>query len=810
MSGKVRHGDRRLTVVCVGAGPGERRILREALPGLVPAAEDAGPASGAAWRRDPRFRDVADRVRHYLEERVPRLRIDVEFADSLAAAPGLVADGRPVGVLLVFPPPGPPADGADQASADAVIEAVTSWPTSQRPELSPFGVRLYRDPSHGADAQVVAPFAVRDLPGSDWHLACDAVAAVADHVEARVAEVSIAAAELPAATLARGLADFLSARSGPLWGLHPYTGTVVSGIISDLERLAAERGNPVLRGPNEHGLACGALARWILDRAPFLIVVTSGMLDEFKGTLANLRDARARGFIVGAESPSGRWAPFQGTVHAHEDAREVMRAKRLKTFYLDRAKDLDRALRDAFAAYDADEGPVVLLVTHSVLEHRADPPPVPAEPAAVPADPVRAGAVVRESPFEQVVDLVNNAPVRLLWQVGAVEPEDRPPLLRAAHEAGAALADSLTRPGAVSTFVDGRPIPAHLGTLGLYGFTSRLYDYMIDPATWRLRPDLALFFLGSRIAEISTPFSESVLGRHPMVVQVTRRREHVAPAADLPLCVPVGEFLHRLGERLDVDPKVLAMRRHAIETVRDHGDPSAVLPTRPMTTGVFCHEVDAVVRGLVASHGYGYTGVYDVGRGGIAAIRNIARTGPGHSGWYGRALMGDALQALPAIALTRPGNVLAFVGDGAAALVPDITPTLVQQIRYENVPLTGNLSVFTLLNGAHSLIRTYQEVRNREPDFHQTTVVNHLEPEWTRDLGRARIHHRHLDRVDRRALAEQLLDRGTVNLYSVPLTHTSDGDGLYLPAERGWHAASPGNAARPGNAAARPPGREPK
>lgn len=773
--------------MCVGAGPGERRILGDALLSVVPATgdvnEEADTASGASWRWDGRFLDVAGRVRCFVEERVPKLRIDVEFADSLAAVPGLFTGGRSVEVLLVFTPPGPAEDGADQAHADAVIEAVASWPSERRPELSPFGVRLYRDPSHDAGAQVVAPFTVRDRPASGWHLACDAVAAVADHIETRVAQLAIAAAELPAATLARGLAAFLSARSGRSWGLHPYTGTVVSGIISDLERLAGERGNPVLRAPGEHGLACGALARWILDRAPFLIVVTSGMLDEFKGTLANLRDARARGFIVGAESPADRWAPFQGTVHAHEDSREVLRAKRLKVFYLDRARDLDAMLRDAFAAYDADEGPVVLLVTHSVLEHRADPPPVPDEPA-----PAR--AVVRESPLDEVVDLVNNGPVRLLWQVGAVEPEDRPLLLRVAREAGAALADSLTRPGAVSHFTGGERVPAYLGTLGLYGFTSRVYDYMIDPATRRLRPDLALFFLGSRIAEISSPFSESVLGRHPLVVQVTRRREHLAPAAGLPVCAPVGAFLHRLAERLDVDPKVLAMRRHAVETVRDHGDPSAVLPTRPMTTGVFCHEVDAVVRELIASHGYRYTGVYDVGRGGIAAIRNIARTGPGYSGWYGRALMGDALQALPAIALTRPGNVLAFIGDGAAALVPDITPTLVQQIRYEHASLDGNLSVFTLFNGAHSLIRTYQEARNREPDFHQTTVVHRLEPEWTHDLGRARIHHRHLDRVDRRSLADQLLAPATVNLYSVPLTHTSDGDGLYLPSERGWHAAT--------------------
>ena len=42
-------------------------------------------------------------------------------------------------------------------------------------------------------------------------------------------------------------------------------------------------GNPVLRGPSEHSLACGALARWQLDGAPYLIVVTSGMVDEFRG-----------------------------------------------------------------------------------------------------------------------------------------------------------------------------------------------------------------------------------------------------------------------------------------------------------------------------------------------------------------------------------------------------------------------------------------------------------------------------------------------------------------------------------------------
>jgi 3-acetyloctanal synthase len=65
--------------------------------------------------------------------------------------------------------------------------------------------------------------------------------------------------------------------------------------------------------------------------------------------------------------------------------------------------------------------------------------------------------------------------------------------------------------------------------------------------------------------------------------------------------------------------------------------------------------------------------------------------------------MGDGLMSIPAIALSSDRNVLAFVGDGAAALVPDIVPPFIQKVYLEQYPFHKNVSIFRLCNGGHSL-----------------------------------------------------------------------------------------------------------
>lgn len=800
-----------LAVVCVSARTWFRDAVRQAFTDLSGGStrrlvsDQPTIVDGAGIRAnatvDPehsaRYAQILAHAQRYLDRHLPSATIRLICASGLAEVPDRLAGHPevtgPPALLLVDAGDAPHDGQVGPVGPDDVEGALRAWPATLRPEISPYGVYVYQQPGK-PQIQPVVRYTLRQSPTEPWVLAADVVCAFTDHVEVRRVRPAMAAeATQEDTTLAVALHGFLTARAGSRWGLWSYTGSVVSSVIADLERRSVANGNPVLRGPSEHGLAAGALARWLLDETPFLIVVTSGMVDEFRGTLADLRQAGARGFIVAADSAEDRWYPFQGTVHADEDSREVLRARRLPAFHLSRAADLNRDLQAAFAAYDADEGPVVLLATPSVLDSRSTAPPIPEPP---PVDPGPRAVVGAEDPVEPVIRLLNTEPVTLLWQVGALPGADAALLHEAALRSGAALADSLTRPGTVSHYRDGAAVPHYLGTLGLYGFSSRVLDYLYHDGQLRPKDSQCLFFLGSRIAEVSTPFSVRTLRQQLRVVQVTRQAAHLAPFADHPIHSDLRGFLHRVLERLDVDPAVLELRRAAIRAARPTVDPLALLPVRPMTSNYFFHRLDGVVRGLIEEEDYRYTGVYDVGRGGAAAVRNVARTGPGLSGWYGRALMGDALQSVPTIALTRPGNVLAFIGDGAAALVPDILPVLLQQIHADGHRLRGNLSVFTLLNGGHSMIRTYRETRHREPAGGQTTVVNLLDDDWSRTIGPVRVSHRSLEDVDADRLRHELTTPGVVNLYSVLLGHNNEGDGLSLLAARSWHAGLDPDAAQ--------------
>jgi hypothetical protein len=153
--------------------------------------------------------------------------------------------------------------------------------------------------------------------------------------------------------------------------------------------------------------------------------------------------------------------------------------------------------------------------------------------------------------------------------------------------------------------------------------------------------------------------------------------------------------------------------------------------------------------------------------------------------------MGDALQAIPALALTRPGNLLGFVGDGAAGLVPDILPTLVQQVCVAGARLAGNLSIFRLIDGGHSLIRTYREARQASTAGYQAALLSLVDEDWRRGYGPLEVVHRRLLDVDPVTLGYELRDPGTVNLYSVILTHNNEGDGLSLLASLGWQRDHP-------------------
>ncbi len=129
-------------------------------------------------------------------------------------------------------------------------------------------------------------------------------------------------------TLTHALFDFFCDRAGTDWQLYYYTGSPISSSINTADALAREAGVLRLRGPSEHSLGAGAEASWMLHRRPSLILVTSAMVDELRGTLANLRTCQAKTIILAPENDRAQWFAFQGTMTVDEDSREALQARR--------------------------------------------------------------------------------------------------------------------------------------------------------------------------------------------------------------------------------------------------------------------------------------------------------------------------------------------------------------------------------------------------------------------------------------------------------------------------------------------------
>jgi thiamine pyrophosphate-dependent acetolactate synthase large subunit-like protein len=148
--------------------------------------------------------------------------------------------------------------------------------------------------------------------------------------------------------------------------------------------------------------------------------------------------------------------------------------------------------------------------------------------------------------------------------------------------------------------------------------------------------------------------------------------------------------------------------------------------------------------------------------------------------------MGDGLMALPGILTRRDDNVISFTGDGAAAMTPDIVPTLVQQIAADHSTFQRNLSIFRFVNGSHSVIRTYREGFRPSAVSGQTGVLSFTPEDYQRQFGSMTVRHRRVIRFDDVAFAEQLQERETINLYSVIMGHNNEGDGLSRFSSLGW------------------------
>lgn len=777
--------------------------FRSTVRGVVTAAAPASRATENAVLPAPNADNVAGatysiltrRARAFLENALPDADIKYTEAASFgAAAAELRARVRPLAseqagphewsrgatVLFVIDA----LSAAPGQDAESRLEATIGFLTEMQRELgfgvSPYSVVVY-DRSDDDRVYSHTQCTYRHLPEHDWVLAAEIIQAFTDLIQSRHINdrAMLPSSEAPA-SLATALTRFLDRQEGAPWGLHFFTGSIVSKLIQDATAIARRNGNPVLRGPSEHSLACGALARCQLHDAPFLLVATSGMASEFKGTLANLRDSQARGFIVIGENEPGTWQPFQGTMHEHENSQAVFRAQGMNCLYLTDARRLEPELAAAFRAYHSGQGPVVLLASPSVLRHTGE--------VSVPeVSAVRSHPLEHSDTIDTIAQLLNHEPIPIIWQCGKLSDAERELVYQIAHKAGIALVDSLGRPGTVSRHHNGQAVDAYLGTMSLYGCSPEVWELMHPGGRMLGTTEHALFFLKSRVQDLSTPWSERVLREQARIVQVTNNPTHIAPFTDIPVVEDVLSFLRRVAERLDPDPGVVASRRQAIERARRAPrDPLAQVPSIPMSHEYFFTQFNEVLTGLIADHGYDYTGFYDVGRGGISAVRNLDRTRPGFSGWYGRALMGDALLAIPSVALSHPGNILGFIGDGAANLVPSILPALAQQLRYEGGHIDGNVSIFFLLNGGFSIIRSYRELQHAATADAQMSLLTPVAQPWQETWGGVTVTHERIKTVDRDHLAKRLLEPATLNLFSVYLSHDNEGDDIMPLSRKNW------------------------
>ncbi|WP_369275858.1 hypothetical protein AB5J55_43340 [Streptomyces sp. R11] len=794
-----------LIVVAIGKDRRFHQAVHAALSdvdgGCVSVAADASTPVTAPQGQEPRpeaYSKALRRARRYLNRVQPRPSVRLVLAGTIEEACSVIASpdasqGPRVLALLLLDARNKVRESAAPGYIDELSGTLTrrlaSDPLLDASHCVPVAYHTATRPR----IDVAGRHVVRTFPEHEWVLSADIVCQYVDFVQRWAGSPPGGSPVRRPTAIAARIAQFLDAQAGSMWGLHYYTGSVVSGVIEDLEAHAGEGGNPVLRGPSEHALACGALARWQLDHAPFVIVVTSGMLDEFRGTLANLRESRARGFILCADAPAGKWFPFQGAIHGAEDVRKVLEARQIPFVYLQQPAQMERGLEEAASLYTSNAGPVVIVATPAVLDCTKPPAtsvlqqPAPPEERTADHAPARV-AVLREDWIEKVRDVINTEPADLLWQCGHLDQVEGGLVHDIARCAGIALADSAIRPGGVSRYRHGKAVPEYMGTLGLYGCSSRVHDFLHRPdGSIRPRHEQWLFFLKSRICEAATPFSERTLRNSFQIAQITREAAHSAPFADIAVVSDLAPFLRAVREGIEVTPDILARRRTSMESTQDSpSDVVSGIPILPMSPNYFFRQLNRLLEDMINRDGYTYTGVYDVGRGGASAIRNLVRTGPGFSGFYGKALMGDAAQAIPALAFSGERNILAFIGDAAAALVPDIVPTLVQQAHVEGRRLAGNVSIFRLCNGGHSMIRSYWEGHRMQRESAQTRTLNFIGEDWCETFSSVKVSHRHVSHLDENSLRAQLLDRAAINLYSVSLSHNNEGDGLGLASSLGW------------------------
>lgn len=649
------------------------------------------------------------------------------------------------------------------------------------------GIRGYVRQLHLRHLAEFMTFPVFELPETPEQLEAQLCLAIGDSVQFGRLCVSDGGEPERIRTLMGGLVVDLMNQIFDEWDLRYYTGSLVAVLIEDLESRCRDAGHRSFRSANEHGLAAGALARWEIDGVPSVIVVTSGMLDELKGTLSNLRAARVPAVIICADGRDRSWFGFQSTRTADEDIFDVLQARRISAIRCERASTLHEDLSLANELIRRGDGPVVLLAVPEVLEAVAyqgfEDGLGRAKVSCL--QPANTMSPQRDS-AQAIKEILEDPRRRVILQPGRLEPDERELVQGLAEQAGIALVDSLNHPGSVAGFCQGVENDFYLGTLGLYGFSDSVQRFCYTDGKLAAKDELTIIFLKSRVGEIATPFSESAMRRKIHVVQVTREPNHCSPAADVTIVASARQLLAQLQSQVSVDDNLRSRRIKQIYEAKAGCDVGATVESCPMTVNYFYRRLAALMTDLIRDCSYEYTGVFEVGRAGLSAIRALPRTGPGFSGWYGRAAMGDALQAIPSIALARDRNVVAIAGEGALMLVPSMLPAFIEHFMAYGHKFQGNVVLFVVWNGGHSMIQSYMEGRLGYSSRRQM-MLPLLVPEQTQgDWGAFAYRRELMLKFDEQRIKEALQCRGTITVFDIVLGHTNGGGGVSLLDSMSW------------------------
>jgi thiamine pyrophosphate-dependent acetolactate synthase large subunit-like protein len=585
-------------------------------------------------------------------------------------------------------------------------------------------------------------------------------------------------------TVANILTNRLDLESKEDWGFGYFTGSVVAPFIQFVTNKYKDKPKQMINGVNEHQLACGALARWQLSESPFLISVTCGMMLEFKGTLMNLKRSKAKGFIVCGEGDPNTWYAAQGMMNNDEDILGILEAMGIRTVYLDSIDSIEVKLQKAIRYYNESDGPVVILATprcydssRTVFVNNFEGMQVKSAPNPIEKDVM-----------DPIVDIINNQKKRVLWVVDSpLDKAENAYLEKICSASGIVLSDSIQRPGAVSEYNDkGVRNPHYIGTLGVYGTSPKVYQYLFKNGRIASKDEQVVFFIKSKMGQPSSPFGSGIFAGKLISIQVNKEEGHLAPYASIKVNSKFIDFAKALFARLDVSNDVLLHRRLEKEKINNvTAGPLSLLPTSPVSPNYFFHKLGCTLSSMIETEGYTYRGVFDAGRCAFSAVRNLPRTQVGFSSVYGRGNMGDAMMSLPSIAIKNNGNTLAFIGDGAKNVVPDIIPALLKNIRVEQ-SLGGNLTVFIFVNKTMSMIRSYMESgllsqSGVQMHNHQLLPTDMHFSHYGVDFNMETI-----SEWDEARVRDMLSKKSTVNIIHVMTAHNSSGD-IYEHLDDSWH-----------------------